>query len=352
MLKSCVALLLTAGLAVAPTAQSQQPAADLPNIQSLGPQVGSAVPDFALPDQTGQKRTLRSLMGPKGLMLLFYRSADWCPYCKTQLAELESRLPELTRDGFGVAAVSYDPVPTLADFARRRGITFPMLSDVGSPTIRKYGIFNTTIPESNTQSYGIPFPGTFMLNRQGVVTARFFEQAYQERVTVGSMLARLGSNAAVNATVVKSPQLEVTSYLSDAVAAPGTHFSVVLDVKPAAGIHVYAPGVASYKPIALTINTTPGVLVREARYPQSETYVFKPLDERVQVYQHPFRIVQDLTIDPSPQGRAALKDRTSLAIDGTLTFQACDEKVCFTPQTVPLTWTIALRQLDLERVTK
>ena len=52
-----------------------QPA--LPDIQTLGPQVGSRVPDFTLLDQQGRSRTLASLMGPKGLMLVFFRSADW-----------------------------------------------------------------------------------------------------------------------------------------------------------------------------------------------------------------------------------------------------------------------------------
>jgi len=46
-------------------------------VSKLGPQVGDKVPDFSLPDQTGQIRTLSSVMGPKGLMLVFFRSADW-----------------------------------------------------------------------------------------------------------------------------------------------------------------------------------------------------------------------------------------------------------------------------------
>ena len=54
---------------------AQQPV--LPDVQKLGPQVGSRVPDFTLLDQKGQSRTLASLTGPKGLMLVFFRSADW-----------------------------------------------------------------------------------------------------------------------------------------------------------------------------------------------------------------------------------------------------------------------------------
>jgi cytochrome oxidase Cu insertion factor (SCO1/SenC/PrrC family) len=82
----------------------------LPDVQKLGPQVGSRVPDFTLLDQKGQSRTLASLRGPKGLMLVFYRSADWCPYCKTQLAELQTRTADLGKNGIGLAAVSYDAV--------------------------------------------------------------------------------------------------------------------------------------------------------------------------------------------------------------------------------------------------
>ena len=47
------------------------------DVTSLGPQVGELVPDFSLPDQTGQLQTLESILGPNGAILLFHRSADW-----------------------------------------------------------------------------------------------------------------------------------------------------------------------------------------------------------------------------------------------------------------------------------
>lgn len=56
-----------------------------------------------------------------------------------------------------------------------------------------------------------------------------------------------------------------------------------------------------------------------------------------------------MAIDATPQGQAALKDVSELTIKGVLSYQACDDKVCFTPQSVPLTWTVTLRQLDRER---
>jgi len=112
---------------------------------------------------------------------------------------------------------------------------------------------------------------------------------------------------------------------------------------------VYAPGVTGYKPIALSVEAQPGLVTRGAQYPKSEDYHFKPLNEHVQVYQRPFRIVQDVLIDPSPQAQAVLKDVSSITIKGVLSYQACDDKLCFTPQSVPLTWTVSLRPLDRER---
>jgi hypothetical protein len=63
-------------LGLSARATLQQPPL-LPDVQKLGPQAGSRVPDFRLVDQKGQSRTLASLMGSKGLMLVFFRSADW-----------------------------------------------------------------------------------------------------------------------------------------------------------------------------------------------------------------------------------------------------------------------------------
>ena len=42
-----------------------------------GPEVGQPVPDFSAKDQEGRTQTLKSIMGPKGAMLVFFRSADW-----------------------------------------------------------------------------------------------------------------------------------------------------------------------------------------------------------------------------------------------------------------------------------
>jgi hypothetical protein len=69
-----------AALLLAVVVQGQQSppgAASKIDVSKLGPQVGDRVPDFSLPDQNGGTQTLESIMGPKGAMLVFIRSADW-----------------------------------------------------------------------------------------------------------------------------------------------------------------------------------------------------------------------------------------------------------------------------------
>lgn len=263
--------------------------------------------------------------------------------------ELQSRVEELRRQGLGVAVITYDPPEVLADFARRRGITFPMLSDKGSATIKAYGLLNTTVAPGNP-TYGIPFPGSFMLDRQGRVTARFFEQAYQERTTVSTVLLKGGLGLERVATTAQTAHLSLRSWAGDDTLAPGRHVSLVVDVTPATGMHVYAPGATSYRVVALVVDETPGVRVLETGYPASETYFFAPLNERVPVYQKPFRLTREVYVEASPEAAAALGTRTSLTLSGRLEYQACDDKICYNPTSVPLSWTLAIGALDRERV--
>jgi peroxiredoxin len=339
------------------------------DVAKLGPQVGTAVPDFSLADQHGKRQTLQSVMGPKGAMIVFYRSADWCPYCKTQLLELQSQYDTLRKDGLGLVGISYDSQDILAAFSEQHGITFPLLSDVGSDTIKRYGILNTVAEEglgpngkdpdviaqvklyvsangANERQRGIPFPGTFIVDRGGRVKARFFEDSYTVRNTVSNIRVRLDDpNTSVAGTRIASQQLDVVTYPSDTAIAPGNRFSVVAQITPHKGIHLYAPGAANYKVIELKILPAQYLRTLAPVYPPSEVYFFKPLNERVPTYQKAFTISQDVVLDGQASTRTALSGQTSMTIGGALTYQACDDRLCYDPVTLPLSWTVRLKPI-------
>lgn len=282
--------------------------------------------------------------------------------------ELQSRLDELRKSGIGLAVISYDSLQTLADFSKRQGITYPLLSDVGSATIKRYGILNTVVDDAlgpngkdpavlaDLQRYvtgtqaserlrGIPFPGTFMLDRRGRVTARFFEDYYWERNTVSNIMLRVGAAPTpVDAVHASTEHLELTAYPSDASASPGTRFSLVVDVTPKRGMHVYAPGATGYRVVAL--NVEPGLHVRALpiRYPTSEIYYFKPLNERVPVYQKPFTLAVEVVPETTAEARKFFAGKNTLVINGTFEYQACDDKICYNPASIPLSWKVSLRE--------
>ncbi len=262
--------------------------------------------------------------------------------------ELQGRATELARAGRTIVALSYDPPEVLRRFATAHGITFPLLSDEGSTVIRRYGLLNTSVAPGD-RAYGVPYPGTFVLDGKGRIVARHFEESYRERNTVASITARLGAAtdpALPAATKVSTPHLSLIARASDDTMAPGSRFSLILDVTPGPSMHVYAPPQPSYRAIALTITPREDVVVHPMTFPDAETYHFKPLNERVQVYRRAFRLIQDVTFAVTPETRSRASEAgAQIRLEGRLEYQACDDRVCYLPQSVPVSWTIALKPL-------
>jgi DsbC/DsbD-like thiol-disulfide interchange protein len=143
--------------------------------------------------------------------------------------------------------------------------------------------------------------------------------------------------------------LDVQSGVSDEVVAPGSPFSVTLDIRPQKGIHVYAPGAKGYKIIAFNLTPNPLLVSRPTTYPSSEIYFFEPLNERVPVYQTPFRLSRRVTITTAAEHRAAVSRLKTLTIRGTLDYQACDDRLCFTPQSVPVSFSVTVKPINAGR---
>jgi len=98
---------------------------------------------------------------------------------------LQADLKEIEAAGIQVVAISYDTVEVLARFAEKRKITFPLLSDPGSKTIAAYHVLNK---EAKGKTEGIPYPGTFIVDSDGVIRAKLFLDGYQKRHTTEALI--------------------------------------------------------------------------------------------------------------------------------------------------------------------
>ena len=182
MKKYLTALFLIVGLVA--------PAAAKPDFE-LGPAIGSKAPAIGAPlDSTGKPRPLESLMGDRGLVLVFYRSAAWCPYCQLQLMDLNGRVAEVERRGYRIAAISYEKPPVNAGFIENRGIKYTLLSDPTSEIIDRYNLRDPQY-QPGSRAYGVPRPIIFVLDRNGVIKAKLYEETYKTRPPVGLVIETL-----------------------------------------------------------------------------------------------------------------------------------------------------------------
>ena len=259
--------------------------------------------------------------------------------------ELQSRYADIARQGLGLIAISYDSPETHKKFADSRGITFPMISDAGSAIIKQYGLVNETM-DPKSRFYGVPHPGTFIVDRKGVVQSRFFEDAYQERYTAATILSTLGAGSGGGAISANTMHLSMTASISDTIAAPGARLAITVEVTPKPGMHLYAPGKHDYQVVQLTLDPQPWLRPQATVYPASEIYHFKPLNERVEVFMKSFRLRRDLTLLATQEAQKLLAGMTTVTITGALEYQACDDKVCFNPARVPISFTVSLKGLD------
>ena len=153
----------------------------------IGPKVGATVPALHVIDVAGKPATVHGLAGRKGIVLLFFRSAKWCPYCQKQLTDFEAAEAPLAARGYSLAAVSYDLPDVLSGFATKRGVTYHLLSDPGSVTI---DAFNLRDPQyvAGSFAYGVPRPAIFVISPKRVLLAKLAEEGFKVRPTVQAVL--------------------------------------------------------------------------------------------------------------------------------------------------------------------
>jgi len=177
------ALTLTFAVAVSHAEQS--------NWTPPGPAVGAQFPNaLNLPDQAGKPQSLQALMGKNGVAIFFVRSADWCPFCKRQLADVNSRLPEFTALGLNVVSVSHDAVAEVAAFHSKQSIGYSMLADTDGSIVEKLGIRDLQYADGS-KAYGVARPMIFVINPQLKITHKYAEESYRNRPDLDKVLEEL-----------------------------------------------------------------------------------------------------------------------------------------------------------------
>ena len=264
--------------------------------------------------------------------------------------ELQKNLPAIRKRGLALVAISYDSPGILRTFAARKGITYPLLSDPDSKVIRSYGLLNTTVAE-NTPQFGIPYPGTFILDPLGTVKSKYFEADFRERYAASDILVHeFGDKPGARASVIETKHLRLTPSSSETIVHWGQRIALALDIDLKPGMHVYSPEVKGYIPIQWNMMTTPAFRAHPPVWPVAKNLYLKAIQETVPVYMGRFRLVSEITMGSDPQVKPLLDQVGDLVIESSFRYQACDDRECYLPQNIPLKWTLHYADLDRQRV--
>ncbi|MBV9897454.1 MAG: redoxin domain-containing protein [Chloroflexi bacterium] len=266
--------------------------------------------------------------------------------------ELQDAWQALEKRSVAVFALSYDSVEVLAAFAEKRGITYPLLSDEGSHTIRAAGLLNEEHLveqhafygiQTRDEQRGVAYPGTFVLDEAGVVTAKYFEQSYRVRPT-----ARIFEEFATGvARPDPSPDvaqasrqgLEVRAWTDAPTYRPYQQVRLHVEMRLAPETHVFASPVPDgYTALSFEVDPLDGLTIGTPELPTPQPFSIAGLQDRFMVYEDTVRTTIPLLFT-SNLGSTGITLRVHA--------QICTPLVCFPPNATRVD--VTLNGLDLIR---
>lgn len=105
-----------------------------------------------------------------------------------QFVQLQQQLSDFRAAGIEVVALTYDAPALQQAFVDKNGIDYPFLSDIDAFSVKALGILNADY-EPGDGSYGIPYPGIFVVNTQRQIVGKIFVEGYEKRVDAAAVLA-------------------------------------------------------------------------------------------------------------------------------------------------------------------
>ena len=157
--------------------------------------VGAKAPQFELQDHDGKAVSSYALLSKGPLVLCFIRGR-WCPFCVGQMEAMNLILPEIEHAGASFIAISPQTVKQSFFMHDQHKLRFPLLSDAGNEVARQFGLTYRVPPQQEAvyrrafvnlpftngdDSWELPIPATYILDRDGTVLYASANEDYTER---------------------------------------------------------------------------------------------------------------------------------------------------------------------------
>lgn len=157
--------------------------------------IGVSAPAFELPDHDGKMVSSSGLLAKGRLVLCFIRGR-WCPFCVGQMEAMNLILPQIVEAGATLVAISPQTVKQSFFMHDQHKLRFPLLSDAGNKVARQFGL-TYRVPEpqeavyrrafvnlpftNGDESWELPIPATYIVDRDGTVLYASANEDYTER---------------------------------------------------------------------------------------------------------------------------------------------------------------------------
>jgi len=170
--------------------------------------INSKAPDFKGIDQNGNEVNTKDLRKKGEIVVVFYRGY-WCPYCSKYIKRLQDSLELIQAGGAQVVVVTPQGAAGIDSTMNKTEVSFPIIYDkdmkisknykvayrVEEKTRVRYKNSNPSIDlleiNGQTKEAWLPVPAVYIVNTEGTVTFRFFEEDYKKRVAVADILKAL-----------------------------------------------------------------------------------------------------------------------------------------------------------------
>lgn len=167
--------------------------------------INSKAPEFKLKDQTGVEVALKDLRRKGPVVVVFYRG-NWCPFCNRQLKAIQDSIGMIYTKGAQLVAITPEAGAGVDSTVRKTGAIFPILYDEGMKvassyevafnvddrTLNRYKMAGIDLLKTNEQKAAmLPVPAVYIINKEGSVTFRYFDENYRKRLTVSEILKNI-----------------------------------------------------------------------------------------------------------------------------------------------------------------
>ncbi len=242
--------------------------------------------------------------------------------------------------GVRLYALSYDEPDALADYAEAHDTTFTMLSDPDSEVIGSFGILNTLIPPDDHPWYGLPFPGSYVINADGIIVAKFFEHNFAIRPGPEQLLAAaLGTEFDVPELEQPPERVSVEVTIEGDSLPMGVTRHIVATFRVPEGQHVYSePVPEGLVAAAIELDGNAGILSYEPVVPTTSPLTLSGSGDTLAVYEGD--VVLRLPVAQNARNMQKDDNGRFVTISGRVRWQACDDAECFLPQSMPFSFRV------------